>query len=86
MTPHLPVAIGVMGLITSIPPKDASKFDPLAEFGDESELTDKTGFEKGVRAMFGSLDELEEFVRYTRYPNITVHPIAVFRHFEARET
>ena len=76
------VPLGVLGLITSIPPQTASTFDPLAEFADESNLTDKTKFESAFRGMFGALDKLEEFMRYSRYPNVTVHPIAVYRHFK----
>lgn len=76
------VPLGVLGLITSIPAQTASKFDPLAEFADETNLTDKTRFESAYRGLFTALDGLEDFVRYSRYPNVTVHPIAVYRHFK----
>jgi hypothetical protein len=75
------VALTVFGLVTSIPPKEEDLFDPMTEFADESKLDEKVVFEKAFRAIFGAMDEIEAFVRYSRYPNITVHPIAIYRSF-----
>jgi hypothetical protein len=80
--PNIPLAI--FGLITSIPPKSGEIFDPLAEFEDNSEMSKEMIFEKAFRGMFGAMDGMENFVKYSRYPNITVHPIAVFRPFEIK--
>jgi hypothetical protein len=54
-------------------------FDPLSEFENQEEMTKEMSFEKAMRAMFDAMEGLEEFSKYSRYPNITVHPIAVFR-------
>ena len=78
--PNVPV--GVLGLITSLPPKEPSDFDPLEEFPEDVLLSKEEEFEKVFRNMFSALDGLEKFMRYSRYPNITIHPIAVYRHFE----
>jgi len=47
-------------------------------------MTKEMIFEKAFRGMFGGMDGLENFVKYSRYPNITVHPIAVFRPFNLK--
>lgn len=78
--PNIPLAI--FGLITSIPPKSGEIFDPLLEFENNTEMSKEMAFEKAFRAMFGAMDGMENFVKYSRYPNITVHPIAVFRPFD----
>jgi hypothetical protein len=79
--PNVPLA--VFGLITSMPSKEGHKFDPLAEFKELEEKEDKTAFEESFRGIFSAMDEIEASMRYSRYPNLTVHPIAVFRQFEA---
>ena len=75
------VPLSVFGLITALPPKDGVLFDPLKEFETAGALPERVAFEKAFRAMFGAMDELEAFVRFFRYPNVTVHPIAVYRTF-----
>jgi hypothetical protein len=75
------VSMAVFGLITSMPSSEPNAFDPMQEFADSPSLSEKAGFEKGFRSMFGAMEEMEGFVRYSRYPNITVHPIAVYRSF-----
>ena len=80
--PNLPLSI--FGLITSIPLKSGSSFDPLSEFEGITNLSNEMVFEKAFRGMFGALEGLENFVKYSRYPNITVHPIAVFRSFSLK--
>ncbi len=77
--PNVPLA--VFGLITSLPPKKADDFDPMREFEVDSDLPDRVAFESGLRAVFSGMDGLESFVRFSRYPNVTVHPIAVYRDF-----
>jgi hypothetical protein len=73
----------VFGLITSIPPKSAESFDPMKEFESFAGSMDKIVFEKAFRDLFSALEAFESFVRFSRYPNISVHPIAVFRQFRA---
>jgi hypothetical protein len=77
--PNVPLA--VFGLITSIPPKDKSSFNPMMEFNSNN--SQDVAFEQGFREIFGAMEQFESFLRYSRYPNITIHPIAVFREFTA---
>ena len=79
------VDLTVFGLITSIPSADDERFDPMTEFADESKLDDKVVFERAFRGIFGAMDDIEAFVRYSRYPNITVHPIAIYRSFASQK-
>lgn len=78
--PNIPLA--AIGLITSFPKEEDDRFDPLTEFHDEDELQPEVAFEKAFRGVFAGMDGMEDFVRYSRYPNITMHPIAVFRRLE----
>jgi hypothetical protein len=78
--PNIP--LGIFGLITSIPSKSGDMFDPLAELKDNTSMSKEMVFEKAFRELFNGMDGLENFVKYSRYPNITVHPIAVFRPFQ----
>jgi hypothetical protein len=73
------VALAVLGLITSIPPKEKGIFNPMAEFSGIN--SQDIAFEKGLREIFGTMEQVEAIVRFSRYPNITIHPIAVFREF-----
>jgi hypothetical protein len=73
------IKLAVFGLITSIPPKEDVIFDPLNEFVDSQDKTEEIVFEEAFRRLFGAMDNIEAFTRYSRYPNVTVHPIAVFR-------
>jgi hypothetical protein len=79
--PDVPLAI--FGLITSSPQPNAKAFDPLQDLAEATGLTPHGSFEKSFRAIFPALDELSAFMRYSRYPNVIVHPIAVFRSFSA---
>jgi hypothetical protein len=59
-------------------------FDPMKEFETLSDKTDKIIFEKIFRSLFNVMGEIESFVKFARYPNITVHPLAVFRQLRGR--
>lgn len=76
------IKLTIFGLITSLPPKDGFNFDPMTQYEVNSvnkELADEVDFEKGFRALFVAMEGFEKFVRFSRYPNITVYPIAVYR-------
>lgn len=77
--PNVPLA--VFGLITSLPQEEPSDFDPLKEFHDDPSLGETAGFEQGFRGLFSGMEGMEALVRFSRYPNVTVHPIAVYRSF-----
>jgi hypothetical protein len=79
------VKLAVFGLITSLPTVEAQTFDPLSEFSTRTDLSDAEVFEKAFRGVFYGMDDLESFARYSRYPNVTVHPIAVYRSFSVRD-
>jgi hypothetical protein len=82
--PNVPLA--VFGLITSIPDESGPTFDPMKEFETNPELSERAAFEKGFRGVFAGMEGMEAFARYSRYPNVTVHPIAVYRSFPADVT
>ena len=77
--PNVPLA--VFGLITSLPPKEQPAFNPMKEFEDDPELGKSAAFEQGFRGIFSGMEGMEAIVRFSRYPNVTVHPIAVYRSF-----
>lgn len=77
------VKLTVFGLITSSPALNASEFDPMSEFETNKPLNDKVAFEQAFRKLFMAMDDIEAFSRYSRYPNITIHPIAIYRSFAA---
>ncbi len=79
--PNVPLA--VFGLITSLPPQNPRSFDPLKEFRDTPGLAQTEAFEQGFRGVFAGMEALEATVRFSRYPNVTVHPIAVYRSFHS---
>ena len=81
--PNIP--LGIFGLVTSTPSASTELFDPLSEFVDNPSMTKEMIFEKAFREMFNGMDGMENFVKYSRYPNITVHPIAVFRPFQIQK-
>jgi len=80
------IQLSVFGIITSLPQKEGHVFDPMKEFEPTESLTETVKFEKAFRAVFGAMDGMESFVRYSRYPNVTVHPIAVYREITFNET
>jgi hypothetical protein len=76
------VPLSVFGLITSLPPEVPTSFDPLAEFQADPALAQTAAFEQGFRGVFAGMEGFEAQVRFARFPNVTVHPIAVYRSFE----
>jgi len=80
------VPLSVFGLITSLPSENARTFDPLREFAEDPKLAESSAFEKGFRGMFSAMEVLEAMARFSRYPNVTVHPIAVYRSLSPAKT
>jgi hypothetical protein len=84
---HRPnVPLEVFGVITSMPTKEEPSFDPLREFEETESLGEREEFEKAFRGVFRGMDGMEAFMRFSRYPIVTVHPIAVYRSFRMRPT
>jgi hypothetical protein len=77
------VQLAAFGLITSLPQEAGYLFDPLTEFNDSAQQNQQAQFEKTIRGLFTAMDTFESLVRYSRYPNITIHPIAVYRDFSS---
>lgn len=71
----------MLGIITSVPPKEKSEFDPMVEFeGLESkEGLESQSFERAFRGVFRGFDGFEEIIRTCRYPRIMVYPISIYR-------
>ena len=73
------VKLTVLGLVTSLPEMGREPFDPMTEFQEGNELSDEASFESGFRGVFRGMEGFYRFVRYSRYPNVTVYPLAVYR-------
>ena len=75
------VKLSILGIVSSLPTKEAVKFDPMKEFSQEQDqhFSDQVSFESGFRKIFPAYEELQKFARYSRYPNVTVYPLAVYR-------
>jgi len=77
------IKLSAFGLITSIPSKNEEEiFNPLQEFQNVEILSDKMKFESAFRKVFQAMDNIEDFSKYSRYPNITIYPIAIYRDFK----
>jgi len=83
------VRLTMFGLITSLPEIGDTAFDPMSEFQLESSQDfgndDLREFEKGFRGVFRGFQGFENMVRYSRYPNLTIYPIAVYRDIRSAE-
>ncbi|MEM9120120.1 MAG: hypothetical protein AAGD09_19875 [Cyanobacteria bacterium P01_F01_bin.56] len=73
------VKVAVLGLVTSMPLREGLPFDPMSEFSDLPASTKTVELERAFRQVHFAVDELESYMRFSRYPNITIHPIAVYR-------
>jgi hypothetical protein len=69
-------------LITSLPSKNEILFNPLQEFQDVEILSKKMKFESAFRKVFQAMEDIEDFSKYSRYPNISIYPIAIYRDFK----
>jgi hypothetical protein len=81
------VKLTMFGLVTSLPSAKDEEFDPMAEFISgtlhDSTTEEQRQFEEGFRGVFRGFRGFENMVRYSRYPNVTVYPIAVYRDIRA---
>lgn len=75
------VKLTAFGLITSLPTSDGVTFNPWNEVKNQasSNDSDEVKFEAALRGVFSSMEGLQKFVRFARYPNVTIYPIAVYR-------
>jgi hypothetical protein len=78
------VTLTVTSLITSLPSEGGETFDPMAEFEEAAEgaLGEAVEFEKAFRGLFGGMEGLEALSRFSRYPNVTIYPLAMYRRVE----
>jgi len=73
------VKMSVLGLVTSIPEQSGPVFDPMSLYKAAAEKKEDAKMEHAFRQFFNALDVLEGLVRFSRYPNVTVYPLAVYR-------
>lgn len=66
----------VFGLISSLPRDNEELFDPLK---DEIGTNEHAVFEKAFRGVFRGFEGIEQFVRYSNFPRITINPLAIYR-------
>jgi hypothetical protein len=79
------VALTILGLITSAPDPTGERFDPMGEYSNNvGPPTNAQALEAGFRAVFRGFEGMEELVRFSRYPRITVYPLAVYRAIRGR--
>lgn len=76
------IKLSAFGLVTSIPSKNEILFNPLQEFKNVQILSKKMKFESAFRKVFQAMDDIEDFSKYSRYPNVTIYPIAIYRDFK----
>lgn len=69
-----PVAkLSILGFLTSAPGADG-------QVGDRATRSSEGELSGAFEQMFGALEKLEDIMSMSRYPRITVYPIAVYRH------
>jgi hypothetical protein len=81
------VKLTIFGLVTSLPQAGEAAFDPMAEFVDAvgEESPDEVAFEQAFRGLFEATEGLEGFSRFSRYPNVTLYPLALYRRVPVNE-
>src|SRR5690606_5273 len=68
----------LIGLVSAVPYKEESTFNPLAEF--EGRLLESSEeVESAFRGLFRSFDGFESYIRTCRYPRILVYPLLVYK-------
>ena len=75
-SPNIPLTL--FGLVTSRPEPPGHPFDFNAEYEEAADNED-AALERALRGMFGALQGFEKFVRFSRWPNLTVQPLALYR-------
>jgi len=65
----------IIGLITSIPNKDGTEFRPIVQDAQEGNNPD---ISQAFQNLFLSMQGIENLIRFSRYPNITIYPLAVY--------
>ena len=73
------VQLSMLGILSSVPEKGAPKFDYLAQFKRLAEQNQETKLEQTFRQFFNALEMLEGLMGISRYPNVTLYPLAVYR-------
>ena len=71
----------VIGLITSLPPREKNIFNQMDEFNYEVEpqMEQARAWEKAFRGLFAGFHEIEKLMRFVSYPSTVIYPLAVYR-------
>lgn len=78
--PRPNLQISVLGIVTSMPSIGEHPLERIRIAQKlQSQKSEEEAFEEGFRGAFEGIEELERFVRYSRYPNVTLYPLAVYR-------
>ena len=81
--PH--IELSVMGLVTAVPDRGSHPIDEVRQAQKSGASgSDEGAFEEGFRGVFESMHGFERFMRFSRYPRVTLHPIAVYRLLKGR--
>jgi hypothetical protein len=80
------VKLTIFGLITSLPSSNGLSFNALDEYTNlTDDMSQKIVLEKAFREIFTGMEEVEKYVKFARYPNVTLYPIAVYRDIKIKE-
>lgn len=82
--PRPNLRLSVLGIITSFPSLGEHPIETIRLMQKAlATSSDDRSFEEGVRTAIEGVEGLERFVSFSRYPNVTVYPLAVFRRLAA---
>lgn len=74
------VKLTIFGLVTSIPEKEEDIFwRNLADQEAKNPNSDSPTIENAFFSMSNALENIDKMLRFTRYPNVTVYPLAIYR-------
>lgn len=76
------VKLTIIGLITSIPSRDGTEFRPVVQACLEG---NKPDLSESFQNLFVAMEGIEKLVRFSKYPNITIYPLAVYHSISDRD-
>ncbi|HYG75634.1 MAG TPA: hypothetical protein VEK08_11575 [Planctomycetota bacterium] len=69
----------MLGFVTAAPDAKGHPFNFMSQFARPAVAQQDAKLEQAFRQFFNALEMLEGLIGFSRYPNITVYPIAVYR-------
>lgn len=69
------IKLSMIGIVTSKPESVSKDLFSVEEGSEDSEHK----FENAFRAIFNSMEGMEDLIRFSRYPNVQMVPLAIYR-------